>query len=119
MSCLGNIIWLCCGGFIGGLGWISAGIIWCISIIGIPVGIQCFKIAILSFCPFGRDIVDTGGVGSCLMNILWLIFGGFFIGCHHLFWGILLCITVIGIPFGMQHLKLARLAFMPFGVEIL
>lgn len=119
MSFLGNILWLIFGGFIGGIGWISAGIVWCISIFGIPVGVQCFKLAILSFCPFGKDIIYTGGTGSFLMNILWLIFGGFFIGGYHLLWGILLCITIVGTPFGMQHLKLARLAFMPFGAEII
>lgn len=119
MGCLGNIIWLLCGGFVGGIGWIVAGVAWCISIIGIPVGLQCFKIASLSFCPFGKEVVFTGGTGSVLFNILWIVFFGFYIGLYHLGCGILLCITILGIPFGLQHFKLAKLAFVPFGTEII
>ena len=77
MSCLGNIIWFIFGGFFGALGWLFVGILWCISIIGIPVGLQCFKMAKLQLAPFGKDVVtvsDSGG--NLILNILWLIFGG-------------------------------------------
>ena len=76
MSCLGNIIWFIFGGFFGALGWICTGILWCISIIGIPVGLQCFKMARLQFAPFGKEVVtisDSGG--NLILNILWIIFG--------------------------------------------
>ena len=76
MKTLGNLIWLIFGGFILGLAWFMVGIMWCITIIGIPVGVQCFKFAQLSFWPFGSEVIYGGGAGSLLVNILWLIFGG-------------------------------------------
>ena len=76
MSCLGNILWFCCCGIWLGLGWIVVGVLWCCTIIGIPIGIQCFKLARLSFSPFGRNIVYRGGGVSFLLNLLWLCFGG-------------------------------------------
>lgn len=78
MSCLGNIIWMIFGGIINSIGWFFLGVVWCLTIIGIPVGLQCFKMASLQLAPFGREVVttDDGGV-SLLFNILWIIFGGF------------------------------------------
>lgn len=100
------------------MGWVVCGILWCISIIGIPVGVQCFKFAGLAFFPFGKDVVYGGGTGSFLMNIVWLIFGGVEITLASAVIGCVLCCTIIGIPFGLQCFKLAKLSLMPFGAEI-
>jgi uncharacterized membrane protein YccF (DUF307 family) len=118
MGCLGNIIWFLCGGFISGLGWVLAGCLWCITIIGIPVGMQCFKFATLSFFPFGKEVVYGGGVGSLLLNIIWLLLTGLPMAAVSASFGLILCMTVIGIPFGLQHFKIAKLALMPFGAVI-
>lgn len=118
MGCLGNMLWFIFGGFITGLSWALAGCLWCISVIGIPVGLQCFKFAALSFFPFGKEVVYGGGAGSLLLNILWLIFSGLPLALEHAVIGVLLCVTVIGIPFGLQQFKLAKLALMPFGACI-
>ena len=95
-----------------------AGCLWCITIIGIPVGVQCFKLASLSFFPFGKQVRYGGGAASFLLNIVWLLFSGLFLALEHVLFGVLLCITVIGIPFGLQQFKLAKLALMPFGAEV-
>ncbi|MDT2378410.1 YccF domain-containing protein [Enterococcus faecium] len=118
MSCLGNVIWFIFGGLIGGLSWLAAGILWCITIIGIPIGMQCFKIASLSFAPFGKEVIYHQSGMSLIVNIIWLIVSGLPIALAHVVSGVLLCITIIGIPFAKQSFKLARLALMPFGAEI-
>ena len=118
MGCLGNVLWFICGGFLSGLSWCLAGCLWCITIVGIPVGLQCFKIASLSFFPFGKEVVCGGGAGSFLLNLIWLIVSGLVLALEHALWGVLLCVTVIGIPFGLQQFKLAKLALMPFGAEV-
>jgi uncharacterized membrane protein YccF (DUF307 family) len=118
MNTLGNVIWFIFGGFLGGLGWLLAGIIWCITIIGIPIGLQCFKFAGLSFWPFGKEVIYSTSSISFLVNIIWLIISGFPLALAHCFSGIILCITIIGIPFGKQSFKLAKLALMPFGARI-
>ena len=118
MSFLGNLLWFIFAGFWQGLGWTFVGLLWCITIIGIPVGVQCFKIAGLAFFPFGKQVENNGGVGSCLLNVLWLIFGGFPIAVAAFINGLVLCVTIIGIPFGLQCFKLAHLALMPFGARI-
>ncbi|MCU2107403.1 YccF domain-containing protein [Enterococcus faecium] len=118
MSCLGNVIWFIFGGLIGGLSWLAAGILWCITIIGIPIGMQCFKIASLSFAPFCKEVIYHQSGMSLIVNIIWLIVSGLPIALAHVVSGILLCITIIGIPFAKQSFKLARLALMPFGAEI-
>lgn len=118
MGCLGNIIWFVFGGFFTGLGWCFVGLLWCLSIIGIPVGLQCFKLAGLSFLPFGKTVVPGGGAGSAILNIFWLIFGGLELALGHLILTCIFCLTIIGIPFGLQHLKLAQLALLPFGAEV-
>ena len=105
--------------FFGALGWLFVGILWCISIIGIPVGLQCFKMAKLQLAPFGKDVVtvsDSGG--NLILNILWLIFGGLELCIANLISALFLCITIIGIPFAMQSLKMAKLSLMPFGKEV-
>jgi uncharacterized membrane protein YccF (DUF307 family) len=118
MGCLGNIIWFVCGGFISGLSWLVIGCLWCITIIGIPVGLQCFKFSSLCFFPFGKRIEYGGGVGSLLLNIIWLLVSGIPLAIESAVFGVILCITVIGIPFGLQQFKIAKLALMPFGANI-
>lgn len=120
MNFLGNIIWVLFGGIVGAIAWAFAGLILCITIIGIPFGLQCFKIAAFVLWPFGKDIsVGHFGAGGLLLNVIWIIFFGweFFVG--HLILGALFCITIIGIPFGLVHFKLAKLGFIPFGAEIM
>ncbi len=118
MGCLGNVLWFVFGGVFSGLSWCLAGMLWCITIVGIPVGMQCFKFASLSFFPFGKEVRYGGGAGSLLLNIIWLIVSGVPLALEHAAFGALLCITVIGIPFGLQHFKLAQLALMPFGADV-
>jgi uncharacterized membrane protein YccF (DUF307 family) len=115
MGCLGNVLWFIFGGCISGLSWCIAGILWCITIVGIPVGKQCFKFAKLSFCPFGKEVVYGGGAGSLLLNIIWIIVSGVPLAVESIAMGVLLSITIVGIPFGKQHFKIAKLALMPFG----
>ena len=118
MGLLGNILWFLFGGCLSGISWCVMGVLWCITVVGIPVGVQCFKFASLSFFPFGKEVRYGGGAGSLLLNIIWLLVTGFPMALEHLGIGLLLCITVIGIPFGLQQFKLAKLALMPFGAEV-
>jgi len=121
MSLFGNIIWLIFGGIFIFCGYVIGGIALCMTIIGIPWGFQCFKLAIYALLPFGSDTRRTDANDSSLnllMNIIWLIFGGLWVAISHLIWGLLLSITIIGLPFGLQHFKMMRLAFTPFGRQI-
>ncbi|MGM9987427.1 MAG: YccF domain-containing protein [Bacillaceae bacterium] len=119
MGCLGNIIWFIFGGFVNALGWFFIGILWSITIIGLPIGLQCFKMAKLQLAPFGKEIVTVNdGAGSLLLNILWLIFGGLAMAFANLVSALLMAITIIGIPFALQALKMAKLSLMPFGKEV-
>lgn len=118
MGCLGNIIWFLFGGLVSGMSWFLAGLLWCITIVGFPVGVQCFKLAGLSFFPFGKEVEYGGGAGSFLLNLLWIIFTGWVLAVEHVFFGVIFCITIVGIPFGLQHFKLAKLALMPFGAIV-
>jgi len=118
MRTLGNALWFIFGGLPLGLSWVFIGALWCITIIGIPVGKQCFKLASLSFFPFKKEVEFGGGAPSFILNILWLVFGGAMIALEALVIGALFCITIIGIPLGMQCFKIAKLALMPFGAEI-
>ncbi|MBE6053592.1 MAG: YccF domain-containing protein [Clostridium sartagoforme] len=120
MSCLGNIIWIIFGGFFNALGWLLAGVLWSITIIGIPIGAQCFKMARLQFAPFGKEVITTNDSSTSLvLNILWLIFGGLELCIANLVSAFFLCITIVGIPFAAQSLKLAKLSLMPFGKEVI
>lgn len=118
MRLLGNLLWFLLGGWLSALGWAAAGVLWCITVIGIPVGLQCFKFASLSLFPFGKEVLYGGGAPSLLLNIVWLIVTGLPMAVAHAAWGCLLCITIIGIPFGLQYFKIARLALFPFGSRI-
>ena len=121
MSLLMNILWILLGGICIAVEYIVASIGMMVTIIGIPFGIQTLKLSLLALCPFGKEIQSTPQAGGCLsiiMNILWILMGGIWISLFHLAFGIVLCITIIGIPFGKQHFKLAGLALNPFGKEI-
>ena len=118
MSCLGNVLWFIFGGLTSGLSWVLAGCLWCITIVGIPVGMQCFKFAGLAFFPFGKTVEYGAGAGSMIVNIIWLILTGLVMAVGYVLHGAFLCCTIIGIPFGMQMFKLAKLALMPFGAEV-
>ena len=85
---------------------------------GIPVGLQCFKLSAISFFPFGKEVVYSGGPFSCIVNVLWFFFGGIEMAVVNCFFGLLWCITIVGIPFGLQFFKLAKLSLAPFGAEI-
>ncbi len=118
MSFLGNLLWLLFGGFLSALSWFAAGLLWCITIVGIPVGAQCFKFARLSCCPFGKEVIWDNGAVSLLVNFIWILVSGIPLATGHFITGFIMCITIIGIPFGKQHFKLARLALMPFGARV-
>ena len=118
MGCLGNILWFIFGGCLSGLSWVLTGCLWCITIVGIPVGKQCFKFAALSFFPFGKEVEYGGGSVSMLLNISWLLVSGIPLALEHAATGLILCITIIGTPFGLQQFKLAKLALMPFGAIV-
>lgn len=121
MKILGNIIWLLFGGFVIAVEYLIGSIALIVTIVGIPFGIQTLKLAGLAIWPFGRDTRVHSRASGCLyiiMNVVWLLFGGIWIALTHVFFGLLLCITIIGIPFGMQHFKLTALALTPFGRDI-
>lgn len=115
---LGNIAWFILYGFISGLAWLFIGLLWCITIVGIPVGIQCFKLSCVSFFPFGKNILLGTKTSSVILNILWIVFGGLELALGYLAAGILFCCTIIGIPLGLQCFKLVKLSFLPFGAKI-
>jgi len=118
MKTIGNIIWFVLGGILGGLVWILIGLMWCVTIVGIPVGKQCFKLASISFSPFGKTIVYGEKASSVLLNMIWIVFGGIEIAVAYLIMGIIFYCTIVGIPFGKQCFKIMKLAFIPFGAKI-
>jgi uncharacterized membrane protein YccF (DUF307 family) len=121
MKILGNLLWLIFGGFMIAMEYFVSSLVLMITIIGIPFGIQTFKLGVLALWPFGSHIVVRSGSSGCisvLMNVIWIIIGGFWICLSHIFWGVLLCITIVGIPFGKQHFKLAHIALVPFGKSV-
>lgn len=118
MKFLGNLIWFIFGGFISGLLWIFNGILWCITIVGIPVGKQCFKFAKLSFSPFGKEIEYSDSMFSTLVNVIWIFVSGWEMALTNLIIGLCFCITIVGIPFGKQFFKLAKLSLFPLGAKI-
>jgi len=119
MRLIGNLLWFFFGGVILWALWFLAGLLCCVTIIGIPFGVQCFKFASLMLWPFGRDIdFSKAGVGSFLMNILWILLLGWELAVTAVVIGLVYCVTIIGIPFGIQSFKFAKLALMPFGARI-
>lgn len=119
MKWIGNLIWFIFFGWWTALIWLVFGILWCITIIGIPLGSQCFKFAALSLFPFGKEIVLGGGGFSTIANIIWILLPGFELAISYLIAGFIFYITIIGIPFGKQCFKLAKLSLMPFGAHII
>ena len=118
MRIAGNILWIIFGGFMSALTWVLAGMLWCVTIIGIPVGLQCFKLASISLNPFGKEIRYEGEAVSFLLNVVWFILSGWQLALVNFVIGILLCATIIGIPFGRQFFKLAKLSLCPFGAVV-
>lgn len=118
MSFVGNVLWLVFGGFASGLGWLVSGVMWCITIIGIPYGLQCFKFAKVSFVPFGHDVVYGGGAVSFLVNIIWFFLNGWWMALGNFLIGCIWCVTIVGIPFGRQFFKIAKLSLSPFGASV-
>ena len=121
MNTAGNLIWLIFGGLFAAIGYFLGGLALCITIVGIPWGLQCFKIAGLVLLPFGRKVVSDSQNSGCLTvfcNLIWIIFGGWYTALIHVIMGLLLYITIIGIPWGKQHFKLVEISLMPFGKRI-
>ena len=121
MKTLGNILWVIFGGLLVALVYYVVGVGLCITIIGIPFGVQLFKFGTYSFWPFGHEIVNKPEEPSCLstvMNVIWILTGWWQISLIHLFFGVILCITIVGIPFGMQHFKMIIPALLPFGKTV-
>lgn len=121
MKTLGNIIWFIFGGFMIAIEYFIASVALMITIVGIPFAFQTLKLAMLSIWPFGSRVMtidDSWGCLNIVMNVIWFFVGGFWIALTHLAWGIILCITLFGIPFGLQHFKLIKLALFPFGRQV-
>lgn len=121
MKTIGNLIWLVFGGFVIAVEYFMSSILMMLTIIGIPFGLQTLKMGILALWPFGSRVVtseDSSGCLNTIMNVIWILCGGFWIAVTHIILGVLLCITIIGIPFGKQHFKFIKLAFFPFGKQI-
>ncbi len=121
MSVLGNIIWLIFGGLIAGIGYILGGLLLCVTIIGIPFGLQAIQFGFTVFTPFGKTTLPKDGGDGCLpmvFNIIWLILFGWEIAIAHLVGGVILGITIIGIPFAKQHFKLIPIALLPFSYQL-
>ena len=122
-----NILWFVLGGWISGSLWILAGILLAITIVGLPWANAAFRIASFSYWPFGRQVVSRSDLGGSdlgtgafglVLNVLWFIFGGWYLAIHHIVLGVGLCVTIIGIPFGLQHLKLAVISLAPVGKTV-
>lgn len=121
MNAIGNLIWLLFGGLLSALFYLVGGFVLCLTIIGIPFGLQCFKLASFVLWPFGRMAVNTSRSSGCLslvLNLIWLFCAGIWIAITHIVFGLLLFITIIGIPFARQHFKLVEVSLMPFGKTI-
>jgi uncharacterized membrane protein YccF (DUF307 family) len=122
MSLLGNILWIVLGGgFILFLEYLLSGLALCLTVIGIPFGVQCIKLSLLALVPFGRQVrrlPRSAGALATIMNIIWILIGGIWIAATHVLFAVLCAITIIGLPFAKQHMKLASLSLVPFGTEI-
>jgi len=118
MSLFGNLIWLLFGGLLSGLAWIVSGLGLCITIVGIPFGIQAMKIGAATFAPFGKEIRELPDANSALriiFNLLWLVLFGWELAIAHFIWACILAATIVGLPFAKQHVKLIPLSLLPFG----
>jgi uncharacterized membrane protein YccF (DUF307 family) len=121
VTLVGNVIWLICGGLFSAIGYIVGGVALCLTIIGIPFGYQQIKIGIATLAPFGCEMVENRNANSPLwlvLNVVWLLTFGWIIALHHLIWAVILAVTVVGLPFALQHIKLIPLALLPFGRDL-
>lgn len=121
MAAIGNILWFILGGFLIVLGYLLGGIVMCLTIVGIPFGVQSFKLAGAVMAPFGREVVEkdrASGCTSVVLNIVWILLPGLELAIAHFVLAILLGVTIVGLPFAKQHVKLIPLALMPFGRSI-
>ncbi len=121
MKFIGNIFWLIFGGLLIALIYYIVGLLMCITLIGIPFGLQLFKFGTYSLWPFGHELVDRPGEPGCVsavMDLIWILFGWWEISILHLVFGLIFCITIVGIPFGLQHFKMILPTIFPFGKEI-
>jgi uncharacterized membrane protein YccF (DUF307 family) len=122
MSLIGNILWIFLGGgLVLFVEYVIGGLLLCLTIVGIPFGVQCIKLSLLVLVPFGKDVSDTtaaSGFLSVVMNVLWIVLGGIYIVITHVVFAVVCAITIIGIPFAKQHMKLAALSLVPFGRQI-
>lgn len=121
MRIIGNILWLLLGGWTASMGYFAGSLVLAVTVIGLPWAWQTFKIGLLCLWPFGATVTDVDGPHGCLymlLNVLWIIFGGLWACICHLLIGALLCITIIGLPWGRQHFKMAGLALAPFGKDV-
>ena len=121
MNFIGNIIWVVFGGLLISLGYLIGGLILCLTIVGIPFGVQIMRLGMFALWPFGGEIKPVDNVMGCLpvlMNVLWIIFGGIEVALTHLTLGVMFCVTIIGIPFGLQHFKLMMYSLLPFGHRV-
>jgi uncharacterized membrane protein YccF (DUF307 family) len=121
MNLLLNLIWLIFGGFIVVIAYLLGGLLLCITIVGIPFGIQCFKLAGLALAPFGREIREKeppSGAVAVIMNVIWIILPGLELAVFHLIMALVFAVTIIGLPIASQHLKMTRLALIPFGFQV-
>ena len=122
MRIIGNVLWLVFGGLEAAIGYFTGSLAMACTIIGLPVAFQTFKIGLLCLWPFGAEIEDTDSLDGCIripLNVLWIIMGGLWAWLMHIIFGVLLFITIIGIPFAEQHFKMARLSLAPFGKRVL
>ena len=122
MNVLGNIVWLILGGLLTAIMYWIAGLLLCCTIIGIPFGVQLLKIGMLALWPFGHELVpkpgNSAGCTSVIFNVLWILLGWWEVALTHITFGLILCCTIVGIPWGLQHFKLALASVLPFGKEI-
>src|SRR5699024_7329955 len=112
------IIWFVLGGFISWISWMVVGVLWSITIVGLPIGIQCFKFAKMGAAPFGKEIRFSNSGVSLVINVSWMLMGGLIMDIEDVIRVIIFYLTIVGSPFGFQHYKHAKLALMPFGAEI-
>lgn len=119
MTVIGNIIWIIFGGLVEAIGWFVAGVVWSITIIGLPYGLQCFKMAKFQLLPFGREVEEANNTAlGFIANVIWVIFFGWELALINLISALIFAVTIIGLPFAKQNLKLAKLSLMPFGKKI-
>jgi uncharacterized membrane protein YccF (DUF307 family) len=121
MSTLGNILWIIFGGFVSALLYVLGGALCCLTIIGIPFGMQAFKLAGASLTPFGRSVVsepDSDGTLTLIFNVIWVFTAGWMLACSHLAHAAVLAVTIVGIPFAVQHLKMVPLCLLPFSHDL-